>query len=141
MQQEYQTDKIATTDWVADNLNNAKVRIIEIGDLKNPGVYNDGHIPGAVLWPWQESLWHATSREFVSPKAFAELMEKSGIGHDTTVVLYSNLCQYATYAFWVLTMRGHSKIKIFHGKRDLWTEEGRSLIQEIPRTKAMIKAK
>jgi len=137
MQQEYQTDKIATIDWVADNLNNAEVRIIEIGDLKNPDVYNDGHIPGAILWPWQESLWHATSREFVSPKAFAERMKKSGIGHDTTVVLYSSLCQYATYAFWILTMRGHPKIKVFNGNRNVWIETGRPLTREIPRIEAV----
>ena len=47
MKQEFKTDKLATIDWVADNLNHAAVRIIEIGDLKNPGVYYDGHIPGA----------------------------------------------------------------------------------------------
>ncbi len=47
MKQEFKIDKLATTDWVADNLNNAAVRIIEIGDLKNPDTYYEGHIPGA----------------------------------------------------------------------------------------------
>lgn len=126
------TKNVASTDWIAANLNNPSVRIVEVGDLKNPGAYLNGHIPGAIHWPWQESLWHATSREFVSPEAFAELMERSGIGHDTTIVLYSSLCQYATYAFWICTMRGHFKTKILNGNRELWIAEGLPITQEAP---------
>ena len=98
---------------------------------KNLFSYFEGHIPGADHWPWNETLWDATSREFLSPGAFSELMEKNGIDHDTTIILYSHECQFANYAFWVCTMRGHTKLKILHGKKNVWINEERPMTQEI----------
>ena len=37
---------LVSTEWLADNLNNEHLRIIEVS--VNPGVYERGHIPGAV---------------------------------------------------------------------------------------------
>lgn len=125
-------DKLVTIDWVAANLNNPAIRIVEIGDLKDPDAYFAGHIPGAIHWPWEEVLWEKGMREIVSPEAFAGLMQQSGCTHETTIVLYSSLCQYATYAFWVCTMRGHDNVKIMGGNRDLWIKEGRPVTTEIP---------
>jgi len=85
-----------------------------------------------VFWPWMESLWHPTDRDFVTPEAFSRLMEKSGIRHETTIVLYSDDIQFATYAFWVCTMRGHSKIRILDGNREVWAKENRAFSREIP---------
>lgn len=126
------TDKLAETAWLADRLDDPRIRIVEIGDLKNPEAYAGGHIPGAVHWPWQQSLWDLPARQFITPDAFAKLMKKSGIRHDTTIVLYSGLTQYATYAFWVCTMRGHLKIKVLNGNRELWRKQGRRLTQAAP---------
>ena len=130
------SEYLASTDWILANLDNPDIRIVEIGDLKNLDAYASGHIPGAIHWPWRETLWHPAMREFVTPSDFAELMQKSGIRHDTTIVLYSNSIQFSTYAFWVCTMRGHVKIKIFNGKRDRWIDEGRPITGEVPKTQA-----
>lgn len=123
---------LATTGWLQDHLDDPEIRIVEVGDNSNPNRYHEGHIPGALHWPWRESLWHETSREFVAPGAFAEMMERSGIGHETTVVLYSSTPQYANYAFWVCTMRGHTRVRILDGSRDLWIGEGRRFVQDSP---------
>ena len=123
--------------WIAENRDNPDVRIVEIGSLKDPDAYKAGHIPGAIHWPWQESLWHPTMREFVTPQAFAQLMGTSGIGRHTTIVFYSNLIQFSTYAFWVCTLRGHTKIKILDGNRSVWQKDNRSLSLEIRQVKAL----
>ena len=130
---EYSTEKIVSPAWLADNLGDPLVRIIEVSCLRNPNSYFEGHIPGAMFWPWMESLWHPTARDFVTPEAFSRLMEKSGIRHETTIVLYSDDVQFATYACWVCTMRGHSKIKILNGNRDVWAMKNRSFNRAIPR--------
>jgi len=130
------SEYLASTDWILANLGNPDIRIVEIGDLKNLDAYASGHIPGAIHWPWRETLWHPTMRDFVTPPDFAELMQKSGISHDTTIVLYSNSIQFSTYAFWVCTIRGHVNMKIFNGKRDRWIDEGRPITAEVPKTKA-----
>jgi thiosulfate/3-mercaptopyruvate sulfurtransferase len=132
IQQQIKSDRLLTPEWIAANLNNPDVRVIEIGDLKDPDAYYTGHIPGALLWPWQECLWHPTMREFVQPPDFAKLMQRSGVGPDTTIVFYSNLAQYSTYAFWVCTMRGHKNIKIMNGHRNLWIEKGLPITLDVP---------
>jgi thiosulfate/3-mercaptopyruvate sulfurtransferase len=132
MIQELENKKLASTSWLEENLGKPSIRIVEIAAMMKPDAYFEGHIPGAVHWPWKETLWHATSREFLSPYAFSQLMEKSGIGHNTTIVLYSNESQFANYAFWVCTMRGHSKLKLLYGKKGVWINEKRPITQESP---------
>jgi thiosulfate/3-mercaptopyruvate sulfurtransferase len=133
MKKENENERLASTSWLAENLGNPLMRIVEVSDMKDPQLYFGGHIPGAVYWPWKESLWDGTIREFVFPKAFSELMEKSGIGHETTVVFYSNSLQFASYASWVCTMRGHNNWMILNGNRSLWEKENRPFTDEIPR--------
>ena len=72
MSEEAISEWVASTDWIAENQDNPDVRIVEIGNLKDPDAYASGHIPGAAHWPWQKSLWHPTMREFVTPRDFAE---------------------------------------------------------------------
>jgi thiosulfate/3-mercaptopyruvate sulfurtransferase len=127
--------ELISSDWIAEHMNDPDIRIVEVGDLKDPQAYASGHIPGAIHWPWQESLWHPTMREFVTPHDFAQLMQKSGIGHHMTVVFYSNLIQFSTYAFWVCTLRGHTKIKILDGNRSVWQKDDRALSPEVPKIK------
>ena len=130
------TEKLVSTHWLAENLDNSSIQIIEVSDMKNPKAYFEGHIPGAIYWPWKETLWDPTMREFISPKDFSILMEKSGIAPKTTIIFYSNACQFAHYAFWVCSMRGHSKAKILHGNRTLWMKEKRSMKTDIPQMKS-----
>ncbi len=130
------TEKLVSTHRLTENVDNPSIRIIEVSDMKNPKAYFEGHIPGAIYWPWKETLWDPTMREFISPKAFSNLMEKSGIAHETTIIFYSNACQFAHYAFWVCTMRSHSKAKILHGNRTLWIKEKRPMKTDIPKIKA-----
>jgi thiosulfate/3-mercaptopyruvate sulfurtransferase len=127
-------EKLVSTSWLTDNLGTLldSTRIVEVSDMKNPNAYFEGHIPGAVHWPWKKTLWDATMREFLSPEDFAQLMGKNGVGHETTVIFYSNSCQYAHYAFWVCMMRGHSQAKVLHGNRTLWVKERRPLVDDIP---------
>ena len=129
---EHNNARIVSPAWLAENLENPSLRIVEVSCLRNPNSYFDGHIPRAVFWPWMESLWHPTNRDFVTPEAFSRLMERSGIRHETTVILYSDDIQFATYAFWVCALRGHSKIKILEGNRETWAKGNRTFAREVP---------
>ena len=44
-------DSIVSTDWVAEHLNDSKVRLIEV-DV-DTAAYDTGHAPGAVGWNWK----------------------------------------------------------------------------------------
>lgn len=124
---------LVSTTWLGNHLEDPAVRIIEVGDMRNPDIYFEGgHIPGALHWPWKESLWDASRREYILPPDFAKLMGKSGIRPETTVVFYSNSAQFATYAFWISLMRGQDNAKIMNGTISLWEKDGRPLVRDVP---------
>ena len=55
-------------------------------------------------------------------------MTQSGIGNDTTVVLYGdNNNWFAAWAFWQMKIYGHKDVRIMDGGRKKWLAEGRDL--------------
>ena len=59
-------------------------------------------------------------------RALAELLGRSGITPDTTIVLYGdNNNWFAAYAYWALKYYGHDKVQLVDGGRVKWEKEGR----------------
>jgi thiosulfate/3-mercaptopyruvate sulfurtransferase len=57
----------------------------------------------------------------------------SGIGNDTTVVLYGDKNNwFAAYAYWYLKIYGHQDVRLLDGGRQKWIDEGRELTTEAP---------
>ncbi|MEK6708968.1 MAG: rhodanese-like domain-containing protein, partial [Nitrospinota bacterium] len=94
---------LVPAEWLAQHLNDPKVRVIEVAQERDTPDYAEGHIPGAIRWYWKEALWHPADREFASPAEMAERLGRAGIGPDTILVLYSPRVQFGAYAFWALT--------------------------------------
>lgn len=125
-------ESLVSTDWVAQNLENPNVRLVESNE--DILLYGTGHIPGAVHIDWTTDLQDPVVRDYISPKEFAALCSKNGIGPDTEVVFYGDKSNWwACYAFWVFRLFGHQKLRIMNGGRDKWIAEGRPLTREVPR--------
>lgn len=117
---------LVSTDWVAAHLNDDNVRLLESNE--DVLLYDTGHIPGAQKIDWQEDLNDAIVRDYVGQQQFQSLMERLGISNDTTVVFYGDKSNWwATYAFWVFQLFGHTNAKVMDGGRQRWTDEGREL--------------
>ena len=124
-------ESIVTTEWVAENLSDPNVRLVEV-DVDTEA-YDQGHIAGAVGWNWTSQLNDELTRDILSAEQMGRLLGESGIGPDTTVVLYGdNNNWFATYAFWQMRMYGHSDLKIMDGGRQKWVDEGRELTTDAP---------
>ncbi len=122
---------LVSTEWVAQHLNDPKVRIVEV-DV-DTAAYETGHIPGAVGWHWKNDLETPIVRDIATKEQLEELLSRSGIANDTTVVLYGdNNNWFAAYAFWVLKYYGHQDVRLMDGGRKKWIEEGRPLTTEVP---------
>jgi len=121
------TPPLVATDWLEAHLDAPDVRIVEVVAWSESHDYEDGHIPGAIRWFWKDALWHDTDREFPTPEQMADRLGAAGIGETDTIVLYGDLIQFATYAFWVLTMTGHPDVRLLEGSRRKWVAEGRAL--------------
>lgn len=124
-------DVLVTTTWVQEHLEDPGVRIVESSE--DVLLYDIGHIPGAVKVDWHTDLQDETIRDFIGPEAFVELMNRLGIGNDTTVVFYGDKNNWwAAYAYWFFKYMGHDKLKIMDGGRKKWESEGRTMTREVP---------
>ncbi len=126
-----QPEALVSTQWVADNLDNPDVRLVESNE--DILLYDQGHIPNAVKIDWQGELNDPLVRDYLDAERFARLMSDKGIGNDTTVVFYGDKNNWwATYAFWVFQLFGHTNTKIMNGGRKKWEAEGRPVTREVP---------
>ena len=128
---------LVSTEWLEQHLSDPDLRIVEICNLDDDKIYNEGHIPGAMWLYWKAACWHETDRDFVTPAAMAKLFGSMGIGPQSTVVLCGDPVQYGSYAFWAFTMAGHPNLRLLDGARRKWVMEGRPLSRTVPRFAAV----
>jgi len=117
---------LVDTEWVASHANDNNVRVVEVDvDTK---AYDEGHVPGAIAWAWNTQLCDTTVRDILPKATYEDLMTESGIGNDTTVVLYGdNNNWFAAWALWQMKIYGHKDARIMNGGRKKWIAEGRDL--------------
>ena len=123
---------LCETTWVADNISNAIIRILEV-DYDPENAYHEGHIPGAYLVWWKKDINDADRRDIINKQQFEALMSKVGATPDTELVLYGDFNNwFAAFAFWVFRYYGHKKIKIMNGGRKKWELEKRAYTKQDP---------
>lgn len=124
--------KLVSTQWLQEHLGDDGLVVAESDE--DVLLYETGHIPGAVKIDWHTDLNDSIERDFIDGSALAELLSKKGIGPQSTIVLYGDKSNWwAAYALWVLTLFGHSDVRLLDGGRAKWIEEGRPLSTETPK--------
>jgi thiosulfate/3-mercaptopyruvate sulfurtransferase len=109
---------LADPGWLADHLDDPCVRVVEV-DV-SPAAYQDGHVDGAVLWNVYSDL-KDDGYQLVGAAALEQLMARSGIGPDSTVVFYG----YApALGMWLMKLYGHRDVRILDCSRDSWRAAG-----------------
>ena len=124
-------EKLVTTQWVADRLNDESVVIVESDE--DILLYETGHIPGAVKIDWHTELNDPVMRDYLDAKAFAALLARKGIDESSTVVFYGDKSNWwAAYALWVFALYGYENTKLMDGGRDKWITEERPMTTDAP---------
>jgi len=140
---------LVETDWLEQNLENDKLRIIDctVNVVPNPDsnlrkkipfVYQSGfgnfekaHIPHAGYIDVANELSDESSNTpLMKPteEQFVEVMSNFGITNDTHVILYSSTEQnWATRLWWLLRSFGFTNAAVLNGGWDKWLTEGRSI--------------
>jgi thiosulfate/3-mercaptopyruvate sulfurtransferase len=125
------SEVLISTDWLADNADTADIRIIEVDE--DTEAYGTSHIPGSVAWHWRDDLHDRPRRELISQDTLRKLLAASGVGPQTTIVLYGgNNNWFAAYAYWTLKYRGFDRVQLLDGGRKKWELEGRPQTSEVP---------
>jgi thiosulfate/3-mercaptopyruvate sulfurtransferase len=105
-------------EWLQDHLSDPRVRVVEV-DVSR-AAYDDWHIDGAVLWNIYADLKDADYR-LRSTAALEQLVTRSGIDPDSTVVFYG----YApALGLWLMELYGHLDVRILDCSRDIWRAGG-----------------
>jgi thiosulfate/3-mercaptopyruvate sulfurtransferase len=117
---------LVSTDWLEKNLNNPKLRIIEVS--VDTGVYERGHIQGAVNFKWHTDLVDPVKRDIASKENFEKLLRQAGINNDGTIVIYGDSNNwFAAWGAWVFDVYGVKNVKLLDGGRKKWEAEKRPL--------------
>ena len=120
------SDFLVTTDWLEKNLNNPKLRWIEVS--VDTGVYERGHIQGAVNFKWHTDLVDPVKRDIASKENFEKLLRQAGVNNDSTIVIYGDSNNwFAAWGAWVFDIYGVKNVKLLDGGRKKWEAEKRPL--------------
>ena len=117
---------LVSTDWLEKNLNNPKLRLIEVS--VDTGVYERGHIQGAVNFKWHTDLVDPVKRDIASKENFEKLLRQAGVNNDSTIVIYGDSNNwFAAWGAWVFDIYGVKNVKLLDGGRKKWEAEKRPL--------------
>jgi thiosulfate/3-mercaptopyruvate sulfurtransferase len=120
------SDFLVTTDWLEKNLNNPKLRLIEVS--VDTGVYERGHIQGAANFKWHTDLVDPVKRDIASKENFEKLLRQAGVNNDSTIVIYGDSNNwFAAWGAWVFDVYGVKNVKLLDGGRKKWEAEKRPL--------------
>ncbi|NOJ30386.1 MAG: sulfurtransferase [Nitrososphaeraceae archaeon] len=124
-------DVLVSTQWVADNLGDTKIRVIEVDYDPKPN-YFLGHIPGSILIDWKKDINDPLTRNIIDKTTCENLLQKAGVNDDTILVLYGDFNNwFAAFAFWVFDYYGKKNLKLMNGGRKKWLDEDRPITKDI----------
>ncbi len=124
-------DVLVSADWAKAHLDDPSIRFVEV-DVDTTA-YDQSHIPGAVGWNWTSQLSDGVRRDIAGREDFGALLSKSGIGPDTTIVLYGdNNNWFAAWAYWQLLLYGHANLRLLNGGRKFWLDNNLPLSTDVP---------
>ena len=117
---------LVSTDWLEKNLNNPRLRLIEVS--VDTGVYERGHIQGALNFKWHTDLVDPVKRDIASKENFEKLLRQAGVNNDSTIVIYGDSNNwFAAWGAWVFDVYGVKNVKLLDGGRKKWEAEKRPL--------------
>ncbi len=138
------TPLLVTTDWLAQHLNDPKLRIVDVRwylfdkDKTGYSEYLKGHVPGAVYMDIDRDLASPRGEgpgrhPLPKAEAFAQSASRAGIAPDTYVIAYDDRgAASAARLWWLLRYFGHDRVSLLDGGITKWIEEKRPLQTEIP---------
>jgi thiosulfate/3-mercaptopyruvate sulfurtransferase len=115
--------KLVSADWVADQIDKPRVRII---DPRRPMKYLAGHLADAINVPTYKAF--GTDGKLLEPAALAQFFGGAGFGDDDPPILYdSPEGQNAAMLTWILEYLGRNDVIVMETFFEGWKAAGREV--------------
>ena len=134
-------DSLVTTDWLANELGNPDLRIVD-ATLLDPALgrdaraeYDAAHLPGAVFLDLASLRDTASplSNALPGPATLAARLASLGVGNRDRTVLYdASPWHSSARAWWLLRSYGIGDVAILDGGLSAWAAKGRLLATAVP---------
>jgi len=95
-------------------------------DTREPGEFEEGHVPGAVNVDWK-ALVDDDTRGLKSRDDVEALLASRGVTRDRRVVLYCNTARRISHTFVVLGWLGFPDVAFYEGSLTEWEADGRPI--------------
>lgn len=133
-------EPVVSTDWLAKNLSNPKVVIVDIRKAED---YKENHIQNSInilakSWITKKK---EILNEMISDDDLKDLVGDAGIKQDSVVVIAGTVAVpldlvSAARVAWTLTYAGLKNVAILNGGMEKWEKEGKPLTKTIVKPKA-----
>ena len=124
------TDKLVSTSWVAERLDDKNLKII---DIRLPEDYAAGHIPDSVNLSYKELQVERDGVKGLIPSENEMTTKLSALGikdTDTIVVVDHIKNLWSSRLLWTLEVYGHGDTKLMDGSYALWESEGKKITSD-----------
>ncbi len=106
-----------TLEWLRGRLGDPGLALV---DARTPAEFEGGHIPGAVLLPWDQTLQPGPAWRLRSPEALRELFESQGVAPEKEVVAYCQTGARSAQIYFVLRLLGYPSVRNYDGSWEEW---------------------
>jgi thiosulfate/3-mercaptopyruvate sulfurtransferase len=111
-------DRRATAGWIAARLHDDGVRLL---DCRTPGEYEEGHLPGARLRPWDRTLSRRAYQAFRPEEELRSELRSLGVTEEREIVTYCASGQRSAHTYLTLRVLGFPRVRNYDGS---WAEWG-----------------
>jgi len=135
------TPPLVTCGWLADNLDNPGIRIVDTRwFLGEPGAgklrYQEDHLPGAMFLDLDDDLAASEGpgrHPLPTTDDFADLLGRHGVGNHHHVVVYDQgPGAIAARLWWMLRSVGHERVSVLDGGYNRWSTLDHPLTTDPP---------
>jgi len=136
------TGPIVSTEWLAQHLDDATLRIFDVSIFLTPNdpdpgytivggrsAWEENHIPGSNFLDLLTDFSDQSAPlplTMLTPEVFAERAGQAGIGDDTAVVIYgADSMMFSTRMWWMLRTIGFNNVAVLDGGWNKWQSEHR----------------
>ncbi|HEY63232.1 MAG TPA: molybdopterin-synthase adenylyltransferase MoeB [Caldilineae bacterium] len=119
--------KIATIEWIEAHLGHPDVILV---DARTPQEYERGHLPDAILFPWEMCVSTGTVQRYLDERTLRHRFVEAGITPDKEIAVYCETGARSAHVYWALRLAGYLKVRNYEGSWAEWSRRHKVFAEE-----------